>query len=116
MGIGERYLKAIVGLERRAPEHVAQMISADSEGLLTVARIRGWEWSRPGGCRFFDTDPMPPAVAQPGLVFRDRESDRGLIVYLTGLADDPMMPAEQRAFARELARFLRQSPVEGVRP
>lgn len=107
MGLSETALRYIVEGYRRPNEVMAQDISARSGGTLVVARLRWWSRdSRPLGCRFFDTDPMPPHRVTPDEPFRDRYSAEHTIRYLREIA--PELPPELRIAVEGLATHLRE--------
>lgn len=88
-GYKRSMLDHICSGRRKPSPGVAQRISVESGGRLTVARLCGWErTTRPPGCRVFDDDPMPLARALGDEPFRDRDSDRGAIRYLQSMAPD----------------------------
>lgn len=87
LGYSRITLNAICRGERRPKPEVAQIISAESRGRLSVARLCGWDPpTRHPGCRIFDDDPMPLARADGREVFRDRASDHDAVLYLRELA------------------------------
>jgi len=88
LGIGQTTLGNYVNGHRKPGERVAQRISDDLGGRLSVAEIRGWTWPRPPRCRFFPTDPMPLARALGDEPYRDRASDRGAVRYLREVRPD----------------------------
>lgn len=102
------------GLRNPKPD-IAQRISAESGGRLTVARLCGWKrTTHYPGCRVFDDDPMPLARADGSEVFRDRASDHDAVRYLRELVLD--CPSEVRAAVEVVLDHLRPPASEESAP
>ncbi len=105
LGFSRAMLDHICTGRRRPDDDLAQRISAESGGVITVARLRRWQHPRRAGCRFFDTDPMPPHRVSPDEPFRDRYSAEHTIRYLREIAAD--LPPDLRIEAERIATHIR---------
>lgn len=104
LGLSARTMKAICLRTRVPSERVAQRMSVETG--LSVAELRGWDWTPPAGVRWRADDPQPMAQAAPEHV-EQRVAVRLRIAadWLTQLVDDRETPAALRDAARRLLAF-----------